>query len=161
LPAGLEVDVFVPESFIAKADVSVAGLTRPSAAIGGVIPAADLPPLKGLSVLLLEDNMIIAMEGEHLLRDLGAAVVFTASSIARAEAILRTERLDFALLDIHIGHETSLRFADSLAQAGTPFMFASGYGDDAKLGEQYRSTRIVTKPYTLESLQAMIRRMPG
>jgi hypothetical protein len=40
-------------------------------------------------------------------------------------------------------------------------MFASGYGDDAKLGEQYRSTRIVTKPYTLESLQAMIRRMPG
>jgi two-component sensor histidine kinase len=159
--AGLEVDLFVPESFIAKADASAAAAIRRPASIGGAIAVADLPPLAGRSVLLLEDNLIIAMEGENILRELGAAVVFTASSIARAEAILRTERLDFALLDIHIGHETSLRFADSLAQAGTPFMFASGYGDDAKLGEQYRSTRIVTKPYTLESLQAMIRRMPG
>jgi CheY-like chemotaxis protein len=157
LPAGVEVDLFVPESFIAKADAAVPALTRPSAPIG-VIPAADLPPLKGLSVLLLEDNMIIAMEGEHLLRDLGAAVVFTASSIARAETILRTKRLDFAVLDIHIGHETSLKFAGSMEQARIPFVFASGYGDDANLGAPYSPARTVTKPYTLDSLQPMIRR---
>jgi CheY-like chemotaxis protein len=160
LPAGVEVDLFVPESFIAKADAAVPALTRPSAPIG-VIPAADLPPLKGLSVLLLEDNMIIAMEGEHLLRDLGAAVVFTASSIARAETILRKEHLDFALLDIHIGRDTSLTFAGAMVQAGIPFMFATGYGEDAKLGDPYRSTPTVTKPYTLDSLQAMIRSTLG
>ncbi len=156
LPAGLEVDLFVPESFIAKADTSAPAATHPFAPIG-VIPAADSLPLQGLSVLLLEDNMLIAMEGENILRDLGAAAVFTAPSIARAESILRTERLDFAVLDIHIGGETSLRFAASLDQAGIPFVFASGYGDDAKLGEPYRPNRTVKKPYTVDSLQAMIR----
>jgi light-regulated signal transduction histidine kinase (bacteriophytochrome)/CheY-like chemotaxis protein len=157
-PAGLEVDVFVPESFIAKAEAPVAASTRPAAPIDQEIPAAAPLPLNGLSVLLLEDNMIIAMEGEHMLRDLGAAVVHTASSIARAETILGTEHLDFALLDIRVGRDTSLNFAGSMVNAGIPFMFASGYGDDAKLGDPYRSIRTVTKPYTRDSLQAMIRR---
>jgi light-regulated signal transduction histidine kinase (bacteriophytochrome) len=161
LPAGLEVDLFVPESFMAQADASAAAPMRPSAPLDGVIPAADPLPLRGLSVLLAEDNMIIAMEGKQILRDLGAAVVFSASSVARAETILRTEHIDFAVLDIHIGHETSLKLAGSMVQAGIPFLFASGYGEDAKLGEPYRSGRTVTKPYTLDSMRAMIRRTMG
>jgi CheY-like chemotaxis protein len=158
LPAGLEVDLFVPEPFIAKADASVPVVTHPSASVDAVTPEADRLPLSGLSVLLLEDNMIIAMEAENLLRDLGAAVVFTAASIARAETVLRKEHLDFGVLDIHIGRETSLEFAGAMDRAGVPFLFASGYGEDAKLGEPHRSTRTVKKPYTLDTLHAMIRR---
>ncbi len=136
----------------------LSAVTHPSASVDAVTPEADRLPLSGLSVLLLEDNMIIAMEAENLLRDLGAAVVFTAASIARAETVLRKEHLDFGVLDIHIGRETSLEFAGAMDRAGVPFLFASGYGEDAKLGEPYRSTRTVKKPYTLDTLHAMIRR---
>ncbi len=158
LPAGLEVDLFVPASHIAAGEGSAPALANPSAAIPGGSPDVEPLPLTGMSVLILEDNLIIAMEAENILRDLGAAVVHTASSIAKAEAILATHHLDFALLDINIGRQTSLEFADSMSRAGIAFVFASGYGDEANLGGLHLSTITVTKPYTAETLAAALRR---
>lgn len=40
-------------------------------------------------------------------------------------------RFDFAVLDINLGFENSLSFADQLRRARVPFVFASGYGDQS------------------------------
>jgi CheY-like chemotaxis protein len=161
LPAGLEVDLFVPEPHIAMAEASALAAANPAAAGRDASPEIKPLPLAGMSVLLLEDNFIIALEGASILRDLGAALVHTASSIARAESILAKEHLDFALLDINIGRHTSLEFADSIGRAGIPFVFASGYGDEANLGGLHQATVTVTKPYTAETLAAALRSRPA
>jgi light-regulated signal transduction histidine kinase (bacteriophytochrome)/CheY-like chemotaxis protein len=158
LSAGLEVDLFVPESHIAMGDASKLAASSGSTANQGTSAGVKPLPLTGLSVLLLEDNLIIALEGEQILLDLGAAVVHTASSVARAESILTKEHVDFAVLDINIGRHSSLQFADSLNRAGIPFVFASGYGDEANLGGLHQSAVTVTKPYTAETLAAALRR---
>ena len=109
-------------------------------------------PLLGLSVLLLEDNLIVALEAEDLLRAMGASSVVAVSSIAAAVNVCQTTSIDFAVLDINLGFENSLEFAAFLRGANTPFVFASGYGEQEVSGESRVPELTVAKPYDLESL---------
>jgi CheY-like chemotaxis protein len=113
-------------------------------------------PLQGLSVLLLEDNLIVALEAEDLLRTLGASSIATASSIGDAAKICETTSVDLAVLDVNLGFENSLSFAAYLRSANTPFVFASGYGGQEVPGESRVSELTVSKPYNLESLRGAI-----
>jgi CheY-like chemotaxis protein len=114
-------------------------------------------PLQGLSVLLLEDNLIVALEAEDLLRTLGASSIATASSIGAAAKICETTSVDLAVLDVNLGFENSLSFAAYLRSANTPFVFASGYGEQEVPGESRVVPELtVAKPYDLESLRSAI-----
>lgn len=152
---GLEADFFIPELHIAaevRAPISVRLSDMKSEG------PAEETPLAGCNVLLLEDNMIIALETEDLLRELGASAVFTASTALTAEQIFKAETLDFALLDINLGRGTSLAFAQLLRASGVPFIFASGYGEQVELGETHETWVMVSKPYNRAILgRAIIR----
>ncbi len=112
-------------------------------------PAVAATPglLKGRNVLLVEDNMIIAMDGEDALRDLGAEVL-TAASVGRAREAIDISDVDLAVLDFNLGHETSLPVADMLAERGIPFLFATGYGDGLELPDRYDGVTLLKKPYS-------------
>jgi CheY-like chemotaxis protein len=116
----------------------------------------EISPLLGLRILLLEDNLIVALEAEDLLRSLGAVSVTAVSSISGATSLFDANPFDFAVLDINLGFENSLSFADRLRRAKVPFVFASGYGDQSVSGESRISELIVSKPYDKESLSAAI-----
>jgi light-regulated signal transduction histidine kinase (bacteriophytochrome) len=156
LPAGLEARFYIPERHLA------AGVAEPTLPIGlssgkpktGL--AAGAKPLLNLRVLLLEDNLIVALEAEDLLRTLGAGSVTAVSSILGAAGLIVANRFDFAVLDINLGAENSLGVADQLRRANVPFVFASGYGDLAISGQSRVSELIVSKPYDLESLNAAV-----
>jgi light-regulated signal transduction histidine kinase (bacteriophytochrome) len=154
LPGGLEADFFVPDRHIAPAQI--AGRALPTPAGRDRVARAPLPgvatPLRNLSVLLLEDNLIVALEAEDVLRSLGAAAVHTASTTAAALKILGTEHLDFAVLDINLGVETSLDFAARLGESEIPYVFASGYGENVNIGSGHRAILMVSKPYDREDL---------
>jgi CheY-like chemotaxis protein len=113
-------------------------------------------PLAGFNVLILEDNLIVALEAEDLLRSLGAASVVAVSTIAAAAKARETTSIHFAVLDINLGFENSLGFAASLRATKTPFLFASGYGEQKKAGESLLAELIVSKPYDREALQSAI-----
>jgi light-regulated signal transduction histidine kinase (bacteriophytochrome) len=149
LPAGLEADFFIPERHLALTLVPAKGSGMPMLAEVGPQPtiATNLRPLEALSVLLLEDNLIVALEAEDLLKDLGAVSVWTASTIEAAAQVLERERPDFAVLDINIGFETSLGFANRLRDLGIPFVFASGYGESSDLKGLDSAVLAVSKPY--------------
>ncbi|MGB3928225.1 MAG: GAF domain-containing protein, partial [Sphingobium sp.] len=98
-------------------------------------------------VLLVEDNMIIAMDGEDALRDLGAEVL-TAASVGRAREAIALGPVDLAVLDFNLGSETSLPVADLLAERGVPFIFATGYGDGLELPARFEHIALVKKPYS-------------
>jgi light-regulated signal transduction histidine kinase (bacteriophytochrome) len=120
-------------------------------------PAAPVTPglLKGRNVLLVEDNMIIAMDGEDALRDLGAEVT-TAASVGRAREAIAIRPVDLAVLDFNLGHETSLPVADLLAERGIPFLFATGYGDGLELPARFEDVALVKKPYSGATLAAAL-----
>ena len=66
---------------------------------------------------------------------------------AAATEILKAERLDFALLDVQIGIQTSLEFALSMRDAGIPYVFATGYGENVDLGTSHRAPAVISKPF--------------
>ncbi|MBU0585690.1 MAG: GAF domain-containing protein [Alphaproteobacteria bacterium] len=103
-------------------------------------------------VLLVEDQMLIAMDAEETLADYGAGRVIVASSSAQALAKLAGASPDIAVLDVNLGHETSIPVARELVRRNIPFVFASGYGDTVMLPEEFRSVPLVRKPYDGETL---------
>ena len=108
------------------------------------------------TVLLVEDNMIIALEAEDLLMTLGADSVLVASNVAEALRLLAIETPTFALLDINLGIEMSWPIALRLRELGVRYAFATGYGDAIDVPIELRPASIVAKPYTKDSISRML-----
>jgi len=147
---GFEADFFIPARHLAG---FAAPIEEPAAALTfEIVPGQSDPitqPLSGLNVLLLEDNMIVALTVEQALEDLGAIHVWTASHVDSADNILSREKIDLAILDVNLGDDTSFELATRLTAAGIPLFFASGYGygDDAGLGNEFSGSLVLRKPY--------------
>ena len=108
--------------------------------------------LAGLNVLLVEDSLIIALDAEDIATRLGASAVTTAATVDGALDNIAASRPDFAILDINLGDRNSYPIADRLAELGVPFLFATGYGEQANLPQNHRGRLVVQKPYTLENV---------
>jgi CheY-like chemotaxis protein len=112
--------------------------------------------LAGKHVLLIEDSMLIALNAEDALRELGATEVTVAPSGAAARKAIESGNIDFAVLDFNLGGETSLPIAEELVGKGTPIVMATGYGTDLDLPPTLKDVPVVTKPYDLRSLAPKI-----
>jgi two-component sensor histidine kinase len=121
-----------------------AAAPTPLATPGGTVIAGN--------VLLVEDSLIIAMDAEDILLRLGAERVQTAASVGTAMAEIDAEPPRLAVLDVNLGAETSIPVADRLRAAGIPYIFASGYGEQARMPEAHAEVPMIQKPYTIESI---------
>ena len=112
-------------------------------------------PLSGRWILLVEDEIIVACLLEDMLADLGCAVVGPAASIHQALAMIDTEAIDAAVLDVNLNGQMSYPIADVLAARGVPFVFSTGYHKD-RLLERYRIFPALQKPFHLLELTDML-----
>jgi DNA-binding response OmpR family regulator len=118
--------------------------------------------LEGLKILVLEDEILIAMEVEQLCRDHGAKDVAIAGSLEEIG-----DKLDFnaAIIDLLLGGVLTFDFATRLKGAGTPFVFASGYTDNAEVAKRFPGIAMVGKPYSgndlVEAVAAACGRVPA
>lgn len=113
---------------------------------------------KHLRVLVVEDEMTIALLIEDMLSDLGHEVVSLAMRLPQALKLAETTDIDFAILDINLDGRMSFPVAERLRDRGIPFVFASGYGS-AGLEEPWRGTvAVMRKPFELKELAGMIDR---
>jgi light-regulated signal transduction histidine kinase (bacteriophytochrome) len=117
--------------------------------------AEDAGPL-AQRILLVEDNLLIAMDAEDQLRRLGATVVEVASSVQAALQVIARTPPEIALLDMNLGRETSFPIADALTARGIPFVFATGYGEASAFPERFRQAAVVKKPYTQADIRAAL-----
>ena len=108
-------------------------------------------------ILIVEDEMLVAMLIEDVLGDLGHDVVGPAMRLDTALAAADGEDFDFAILDINLAGKQSFPVADRLVARGIPFMFASGYGA-AGLVDPYREAPIIQKPFDSSQIAGMIDR---
>ncbi|MDB5412655.1 MAG: putative sensor protein [Rubritepida sp.] len=151
-PAGLEARFLIPAREVSE--VPYAALA-PSAAAEAPTPHQPQlqPALKRIrTALVVEDNVIIALDTQAMLEKLGITNVDIASSVADALRRIAADPPEFVLLDLNLGRENSFPVAEELDRRGIPFVFATGYGeDDAVLGA-FAGRPVVHKPYTRETL---------
>lgn len=150
----------VTASFSLPAQHIVAGTPQiaEQAPAGGESMAAPIVSVPE-SVLIVEDNLIIAMEAEDIFRTLGSrdTVVVSSVGLALDELMQRKVPIDFALLDVNLGTETSFEIARRLKEMGIPFAFASGYGDTGVFPEEFDGIPLISKPYDREAVLAVLR----
>jgi CheY-like chemotaxis protein len=79
-----------------------------------------------MRVLILEDELLLQMQMQLLVEDLGFEVVGPHASVAPAMADVAADNVDCALLDLNLRGETSLAVADALAAKSIPFALTSG-----------------------------------
>src|SRR5262245_51211685 len=80
------------------------------------------------SVLIVEDEPIVALEIESLLARAGFAIQGCAGSIEKALALVDDRHCDAAVLDANLRGRSVGPVAAALQRRGTPFLFVSGSG---------------------------------
>lgn len=148
-PDGVKAGFTVPAKFI----LAEAAGARAEAAPREVHPKRDLA---GLKVLVVEDQVLIALDVEHSLRELGVAEVFIAPNREKALQAIHAFRPDVAVLDLNLGDHTSTPVAERLRDLNVPFVFATGFGDTMMIPDSMRSTPVVRKPYDSAGLAAAL-----
>lgn len=107
-------------------------------------------------VLVVEDEMLIAMLLEDMLADLGHAVAGVVPRVNDALTAVSRDDYDLAILDLHLNGQSAIPVADALIARGKPFAFATGYGESG-LPEKYRSMPVLQKPFAREDLQRTLK----
>lgn len=111
--------------------------------------------LSGLSVLVVEDEMLIMMMIEDMLADLGCEAITTAATVDQALRHIGSTRFDVAMLDMNLGGSSSELVADALASQQVPFIYSTGNtGGDLRQG--YSDRPVLRKPFKVESLEELL-----
>jgi CheY-like chemotaxis protein len=106
-------------------------------------------------VLIVEDDVMIRMLIEDMLGDLGYEVAAQAAKVEDALAAVGSVEIDVAILDINLNGKTTGPVAEVLAAQGTPFVFATGYGEYA-LPEEFRNRPMLKKPFQIDGLKRLL-----
>jgi CheY-like chemotaxis protein len=114
--------------------------------------ATERPATQAKRILVVEDELMIRMLLEDMLGELGYAV---AAEARIDEALEATKNADFdlAILDANLNGQPVSPVADALVARGTPFLFATGYGE---LPEPYCDRPMLKKPFQMDGLKRML-----
>lgn len=146
---GFEADFVLPSVHVRPAVVATPAQTQPTKD-----QITDVR-LEG-HCLVVEDNMVIALDASDMLSALGAPHVHTASSVADGLAIVSKHTIDLALLDVNLGDETSIPVIEKCQEMGIPTILATGYGADQDLLTRFPTMPVLNKPYNSDGLTRMI-----
>lgn len=108
-------------------------------------------PLKGLIVLIVEDEPIVGLALEDMLVDAGA-MPFIAHTLDKARSLLDERVFHAAILDVNINGEHSYDLASLIANRSIPFIFATGYGASLH-ALAHAGVPTITKPYAFSEIE--------
>jgi two-component system, response regulator PdtaR len=112
-----------------------------------------------LLVLIVEDEVLVAMEIEHHVLALGFAVLGPAPSVKAAARLLDGDKPHVALLDVNLRGETVAPIARRLHEGNVPYALVTGYPrlalDDPALAHAPR----LAKPVSEAEIGEMLRRL--
>ena len=104
-------------------------------------------------ILIVEDEPLIAMMLEDFLEALDKQVAGTADTVDMALEIIAAGGVDAAILDVNLrGGQTSWPVADALADAGVPFLLATGGSGDT-VEARHCSRPLLPKPFTMDAVE--------
>jgi len=112
-----------------------------------------MKPFDGISVLLLEDEYLIALDVEQILQGLGVGKIQTVNTLEEAARASAAGDIDVAVLDLNINGRMSFELAETLRRQGIPVVFATGYEMRSRNAPEIPDAIYLTKPYTGEALR--------
>lgn len=121
-------------------------------------PMADEGDIRGLRLLIVEDAVLLALELEAGLQEAGAEVVGSASELEEALQLL-DRPIDAAVLDANLNGESVRPVAEILRDRGTPFVFATGYGERG--APEGFDAPVVRKPYNVHQIVQALAKAVG
>jgi CheY-like chemotaxis protein len=107
--------------------------------------------VEGKRILILEDDVLLAMDAAETIEGIGAIVIGPAHRVESAMDLLDAQRPDAALLDVNIVGSTSAEVASRLVRDGIPFVLATGYGVQNDIPGSWA---VIDKPYSQKEIQA-------
>lgn len=106
-------------------------------------------------LLIVEDEMLIAMQVEDVLAEAGYDPLHVAGSVSEALGIIDNEPFSGALLDISVAGEPVWPVADALAARSIPFILCSG-GSVGSVPDHHAHVPMLAKPYQRDQLLAKL-----
>ncbi len=106
---------------------------------------ANEASLKGIKVLVVEDDFHLATCTDHALREAGAEVIGPVAQEDQALALIDSRAPSCAIVDVTLGQGARFTVADALKARGVPFMFMTGY-DDVMIPERFKDIGRMRKP---------------
>jgi len=150
-PTGLTLDVRLPETILQGAPDAEEDETEQARA------PADQAAQAGGTLLIVEDEPLLAMQLSTALSTLGWTVLGVAGSIEDANRLLAEQpRPDVAILDVDLGGAPVFPLARSLRRAGIPFIFCTGY-EDVGYSWEFAGCTVVRKPATALQIVTALR----
>jgi DNA-binding response OmpR family regulator len=112
------------------------------------------------NVLILEDEMVLAMHLEDLVLEISGTSPTLVSRIDEALAAAQAGLFDAAILDVNLGGQHSFPVADALKARNIPYAFVTGYGNRL-IPPDHAEADIIEKPFTAAQIAHAIARMLG
>jgi CheY-like chemotaxis protein len=116
---------------------------------------ASAPLLIGKRVLIVEDESLVAMLIEGFLEDYGCSIVGPCGTIEQALEAARSEVFDLAVLDVNLRGKKVYPVAEVLTERHIPFLFLSGYGEEA-IPPGRTNWKVCAKPFKGNELVDML-----
>ncbi|MCZ0964363.1 response regulator [Paracoccus benzoatiresistens] len=111
-------------------------------------------------VLVVEDEFMVALDIQAMLKGNGYRALGPASSVDAALRLLAHEQPDLAVLDVNLHGQPVVPVAKRLRSLQIPFVIASAYGSfDFEDSEVLAEVENVEKPFTERQLLAAMRRL--
>ena len=107
------------------------------------------------SILIVEDEPLIAMMLEDFLESLGHSISASCDTVDSALAEVDKGGFDLAILDVNLKGRNVWPVASRLREQGVPFVIASGGHVDPPPAE-FASVPLIEKPYTVDRVTPAI-----
>lgn len=102
--------------------------------------------LEGANILVVEDEVVIAMEITSNLEDEGAQVIGPAHTLDRAVTLASKFDISAAILDLRLGAASVAPVARLLSDRKIPFLFYSGLSRTDQAKAEWPKSEIFSKP---------------
>ncbi len=110
-------------------------------------------------VLIVEDELFIALLIEETVRLIGCRISAIADNISKANLELCKRNFDVVLLDLNIGGNYSTELADRVIKAKVPLAFITGY--DYCVEPRHAHVHVLQKPFRPAQLNALLVQLLG
>ena len=110
------------------------------------------------SVLIIEDEPLISMQLEDLVRSLGHDICGTAATRTQAQEVVAERTPGLVLADIQLADGSSGldAVADILAMGSVPVIFITAYPERLLTGDRPEPTYLITKPFQEATVRTAI-----
>lgn len=116
-----------------------------------------MPPAISKRVLIVEDDPVVAMLVEDIVRDMGHEVLVNLT-LDHALVELEAGRIDVALLDMRLRGESARPVLLEMLAREIPFLVLSG-ADQSALKQEFPQIRIMAKPFGKVELEEAVRQL--